>query len=327
VAVCIVVNSIIAILSIVSAKYFAIVLNDFLPQNDFKNIIILSLAFVLVYLLEIGGQYFANIFYNRKRMKSFNILSYRLLTVLGNKNSDFYQKINNEQFYMLNNICSSISEFHTTAIPMFITSNIFMLTTFIIIAAYNPLFILIALLIIITNGLIFIYDFKMKKKVNTKIINLDFKNISLTNDFINNKNNSIETALTINKMKENLSEINSLTNFKFSYENNINFFGHIGTRIINMILIILSVYLINKDDFSIPNLIYIFMIFEIFESNIRQTLNFINKKIEFDRYNEMYKTMIEINNDEAKLVIVFDQNTNFSKEYIKNNANTLVLKM
>jgi ABC-type bacteriocin/lantibiotic exporter with double-glycine peptidase domain len=304
----------IVVLTTISANYLNLIINNSIGNSAFKNGLIITFVFFLIFLLNGFTKYILKLVCARGFKQCFNLLSHNMIESLRIRKQTFINKIDMNNFYLIDTSIQSISNFLTYEISFF-CSNIFLaITTIIVIVCINPFFLIVVVASIISVLIIGFIQYNFKQKILS---------IAITNQNINNNicQNYIEYLTTQSNFliqeKLNLGLKNNYEQFIKMYLKKTKFdacnslVSEIIYSVIYFLVIVFSTFfIINNKNMNIGQLTLVIAILGMLHSSIDGMCDFIIKKIEFKTMSNIYENFVYIDKIECENNLIKIDNIN-----------------
>lgn len=289
-------------LSTICANYLNMIVNDSISNSSIKNGLIITFVFALIFILNGFVKYVFKLFCVRSFKQCFISLSSNLTNALKIKKANFLNKIDKNNFYLVDLSMQTISHFITFEITMF-CSNIFLLVvTLTVITCINPYFLIICITSIFTICIIGIIQYQFKKKmISIAIINQNINN-NISRDYIeylpSQQNFLIKNKLN-DELKNNYFQYTNLYVKKTRFESGNSFISECFYNIIYLFAVMFATFLIvNYKNMNIGQLTFLIAILGMSHTSIEGICDFVIKKIEFKTMHEIYDSFILLSNEE-----------------------------
>lgn len=297
-----------------SANYLNLIINDSISNDSFKNGLIITFVFVLMFLLNGLVKYLFKLFCLSKFKECFLSLSSNLINSLNNKKYTFVNKVEKNNFYLIDSAMQSISNFLTYEISTF-CSNIFLtIVLLIIVACINPYFLIISIISICVVIVIGTIQYNFKKKIlSSAIVNQNINNDICRNyiDYFSlQKSNFLIRQKINNDLKNNYLHFMKLYSNKTKFENISFLIEDFMFSIIYFLTILVSTFLIiNNKNMDIGKLTFLIAILAMSHNSIDGICNFIIKKVEFKTMSEIYESFIRVENEKNEGILINEINS------------------
>ena len=299
----------IVILSTFAANYLNSIINSSISNSSFKNGLIITFVFLLVFILNGLVKYILKLFCARGFKECFRYLSNNFVISINQKRNDFLNKVNANNFYLVDTAIQSISNFLTYEISAF-CSNVFLtIVTMTIIACINPYFLLISLVSIASVIIIGFIQYNFKRKILSLAITNQNINNNICREYIDyfstQKNILLREKLSSN-LKNNYNQFVKLYIKKTKFDGTSSFVSEIIYGVIYFLIILIASFLIiNNKNMNIGQLTFLIAIIGMLHASTESICDFVIKKVEFGVMKEIYENLVMVGNleNESKLKV------------------------
>ena len=304
------INILIASLSICFGLFMNYVLDLCVISQNVKNLVIVCFSFAIISSLKHLFNYLLTYLNSRQLKEQYYFYKSKLFDNLFNKKNGFFNKVNKNNFFILNNAMITICNFNIIVIPNLV-SNILIGLVCLCILISNSIYFLILFIVIILFQIFY------------SIINLNFQKRSLENNIKNASSISIYSNQYIQNKKCNNCYINEklkegLNNeFNVSLRNN-SFQSIISSKLslifnlFNDLLFIITsfasiVMIWKNNNFSIGEILFIINTQLILSSSVSEMSNFFGQRFIYKKMRVIYDEFCEIDNITNKSTRVIEK--------------------
>jgi ABC-type bacteriocin/lantibiotic exporter with double-glycine peptidase domain len=298
-------------LSTISANYLNLIINDAISNETFKNGLIITFVFLLITLLNGLAKYIFKLFCARGFKQCFMSLSNNFINSLNLKRNDFINKIDRNNFYLIDSAIQSISNFLTYEISTFCSNICLSITTLVIVACINQYFLITALISIIVIVIIGFIQYNFKNKILTTAIYNQNINNNICQEYIkyfeSQKNSVIQNKLN-EDLKRNYYQYMKLYIKKTKFDTTTSFINELLYNLIYFLIILISTFLIiNNKNMNIGQLTFLVAISSMLHNSVEGLCDFVMKKIEFKAMSDIYDSFVRTSNEETNNKIIIEK--------------------
>jgi len=292
-------QTLVIVLTMISANYLSIFLNNALANDSTSNMLVISFLFFVIFCCNILIKMVMTLYAQRSMKGAFIQHSADFLKFIKNKDDSFLLKINVNNLYLIDHSISTIIRFELSNFNAFISSCISSLVICLYLLFIDYKIIIFCIVFILLTSLVSFLNFRYKKKNLNELINNSNSNSTYISKIIacltKNSNESFENiTMDLKKNYLNYSTLNYETN-KFQAMT-----GGIDEIIdkVLMIMLLIFVFFFYNSSFNgdIGKVILICSLFTIFCSNIKSVLNFPSSIVEYNKMKQIYDDIIGVGN-------------------------------
>jgi ABC-type bacteriocin/lantibiotic exporter with double-glycine peptidase domain len=269
VAICIGIQLVVIVSSILGANYISEVIEKSLLIGSYKNLLILSFAFGLMFLLETLGTYVSKLFIGTHNMNISKILSSKFIDTLKYKNNDFLNKCDKNYFYLIDNAIQNIANFHSFQTIQFIASLICSVCLIIVLTAINFWYFLICAVGVILLSVCTYVHYHSSKIILRKTIS----NASINNgvsaeciNYITQSHNIYALNKITSDLKNNYYEFSNIQKHGNFINSTLQFFIATIQKVLFIVVAGFSVYhiLVNGQNLGMSKMILAITLINLF---------------------------------------------------------------
>ncbi|MCF0227809.1 MAG: ABC transporter ATP-binding protein, partial [Malacoplasma sp.] len=233
-----------------------------------------------------------------------------------NKKEDLFYKVDATYFYLLNDALYQICNFNIVEYSNLIANMIVALICLIIATVFNAYFLLVVLVIVISQTLILLFSIGRANNIIKDNIKSSNINQSVASNYIDSKAMFLD-FFKFKNMQQELNtcfENNVVNKTKESlYSNLVSTIKTIVTDLIFIITTFIGMLLISKDsNFSIGQMLFVINVICLFSTSIGDLGSFFLKNKIYEQFYNIYQSFIEINNIENKSIVTINSINNIT---------------
>ncbi|WP_391591561.1 Peptidase C39, ABC-type bacteriocin transporter [[Mycoplasma] cavipharyngis] len=294
-----IINIIVLALTIISGYFIKTIFNNVIGSNDISNLGTIVFIAVFGYLANGFGNFMIEILETNQRKNYYKNLSNDLLNHLANKNNDFFHKVSQHQFVLLNYHIEVISKYYSRYYHSFLIHliSVLYLSTFIAILDWRIILIIIGSLLTQICYTFFAYQFNKKQYPKIKFLEDKSKeNYFELKRFFNEEINQNKLIHLLKGIKNNTAML-SIFDYKWTLSNGcfekINAFV---TNLINLMLYAFGAYLLIKNQIQFGSLIVITTFYGYINTSFSKLVDFYFYTIDFNFSQKVYLNFLNVAN-------------------------------
>jgi ABC-type bacteriocin/lantibiotic exporter with double-glycine peptidase domain len=125
-------------LSTIGANYLNIIINHAILTESGSNTIVISIVFLFIYCSNGLSQYILRLYIAKAFKFNYQYLSQKLLMCLKRKHHNFFDKVDRNYFYLIDNAMQTIVMYAINEVPMLCSNILLSIVTLIVIASISP---------------------------------------------------------------------------------------------------------------------------------------------------------------------------------------------
>ncbi|MCF0125067.1 MAG: hypothetical protein HUJ68_04810 [Clostridia bacterium] len=234
-----------------------------------------------------------------------------MVNKLLNKKENLFYKVDQTYFYLLNDALFQICNFNIIEYSNLIANIIVSLICLIIAAVYNPYFLLVVLVIMISQALILLFSIPKANNIIKDNINSNNLNQSVASAYIENKAIFLD-YFKLDKMQKDLNicfENNVINKTRESmYSSFISTIKMVVSDLIFIITTFVGILLIGKNkNFTVGQMLFLINVICLFSTSVGDIGLFFFKNKVYCQFYDIYQSFNEINNIDNKSVMKIDK--------------------
>ena len=174
-------------LAIAFGLFLNVVLDLCSAQFEVKTLVVICFMFFLISVLKSLTSYLFNYFVNKTVLGTYKVLKNKTIQKLLNKKEDLFYKVDPNYFYLLNDALYQICNFNITEYSTLIANIVVATICLIIAAVYNPYFLLVILVVLISQTLITLFAITKGNNIIKDNIKSNNLNQQAASTYIQNK--------------------------------------------------------------------------------------------------------------------------------------------
>ncbi|UUD37408.1 cysteine peptidase family C39 domain-containing protein [Mycoplasmoides fastidiosum] len=295
-----IINIIVLSLTVISGYFIKTIFDSVIASNEISNLGIIIFIAVFGYLTNNFGNFLIEILEANQLQKYYKQLSHELLNRLAHKNNNFFHKISQHQFVMLNYHVEIISKYYSRYFHSFFVNllNVIVLFIFVLILDWRIISIILTSVVVQMGYTFFAYKFNKKQYPKIKfLIDQSKENYFNLKKFMQDEINNKKLILLLQKIQNNAAH-QAAFNYKWSLYNGYfdkvnNFF----TSLINLMLYSLGAYLLIRSEIKFSNLIMATTFYGYINNSFAKLVDFYFYTVDFNFSQKIYLNFLSVANN------------------------------
>ena len=298
-------------LSILFGLFLDVVLNLCSASVDVKTLIIICFSFLLISILKSVFNHVFSWYVNKSVFGTYKVLKNKMISKLMNKKENLFYKVDQTYFYLLNDAMYNICSFNIIEYSNLISAIIVGLICLIIAAIYNPYFLIVVLIITVSQVLILLFSIGKANNIIKDNIRSNNLNQSVASKYIDNNALFLDCFKYQNVQQDlNVCFENSVVNKtrESMYSSLVSTIKTIVSDLIFIITTFIGMLLIGKNEsFTVGQMLFLINVIGLFSTSIGDIGLFFFKNKIYGQLYDIFNSFNEINNIDNKSILTIEQ--------------------